>query len=83
MAKGEKTGGRQVGTPNVITTQLRAVLKELLFAELQHLPEYLSQLPVRDRVDVITKLMAYALPKIESVKSYDGEPMNASSWWEA
>lgn len=82
MARGIKTGGREAGTPNVVTSQLRSVLKELLFEELKHLPGYLAELPTKDRVDVITKLMAYALPKVDSVKVHEGEPMNATNWWQ-
>lgn len=82
MAKGVKSGGRKAGTPNVVTSQLRRVLKELLLSELERMPGYLSELSTKERVDVLVKLMAYSLPKVESVKSYDGEPMNASSWWE-
>lgn len=81
MEKKTKTGGRTQGTPNVITSQLRSVLKEMLFVELQNLPGYLAELPVKDRVYVVTKLMAYVLPKVENVSSYDGEPLGSQGWW--
>lgn len=82
MARGIKTGGREAGTPNVVTSQLRSVLKDLLFVELQNLSGYLSELPTKDRVDVITKLMAYALPKVDSVEVHEGEPLNSANWWQ-
>ncbi len=50
MAKGIKTGGREQGTPNKLTTELRAVLKDLLHRELAALPENLEKLETKDRL---------------------------------
>lgn len=80
MAKGYKTGGREKGTPNVITTELRSVLKSLLHREFENIPAYLEELDTKDRLDFLIKLLPYALPKIESVHMTEGEP---DEFWES
>ena len=77
MAVGIKTGGRKAGTPNKITADLRKVLKQIIAAELEALPETLAQLPGKDRVELVLKLMPFVLPKIESIEGqYDDERFN-------
>lgn len=74
MAVGVKTGGRQRGTPNKVTADLRKVLKQIIAAELEALPQTLAQLPGKDRVELVLKLMPFCLPKIESIEGqYDAE----------
>jgi hypothetical protein len=77
MAKGYKTGGREQGTPNRLTKELRAALKNILAKELESIPGQLEKLEPRDRLEMIIKLMPYALPKIETVSMDKGEP---TSW---
>ena len=77
MAVGVKTGGRQRGTPNKVTADLRKVLKQIIAAELEALPSTLAQLPGKDRVELVLKLMPFVLPKIESIEGqYDDERFN-------
>ena len=72
MAVGVKTGGRKVGTPNKITADLRKVLKQVIAAELEGLSETLSQLPGKERVELVLRLMPFVLPKVESISgNYD------------
>lgn len=35
MAKGEKTGGREQGTPDLLTKEMRAILKRIIAKELE------------------------------------------------
>ena len=44
MAYGKKTGGREKGTPNEITKEIREVLQRIVSAELENLPGYISQI---------------------------------------
>ena len=74
MAKGFKTGGRQAGTPNKLTSELRSVLKDFIYSELEEIPTRLKELPNKERLEVVLKLLPYALPKIEPVKSNRDEP---------
>ncbi|MDC3260360.1 hypothetical protein OAU59_00460 [Winogradskyella sp.] len=64
---GIKYGGRQKGTPNKMTKELRTVLKDILYQELEQIQERLDALKPRERVELLIKLMPYALPKVTSI----------------
>ena len=74
MAKGIKTGGRVAGTPNRLTKELRKVLKDLLYQELETLSSHLDSLEPKERLEIIIKLLPYAVPKVESVNYQENEP---------
>lgn len=74
MARGYKTGGREKGTPNKATYELRERLKAVYFEELERLPALLDELSPRERVDVLVKLSAYLFPKIETVLYREDDP---------
>ena len=76
MAQGQKTGGRTAGTPNRLTKELRAALKDLLHQELQNLPDHLNKLEPKDRLDILIKMLPYALPKIDTVHYKENEPLS-------
>ena len=76
MAAGTKTGGRQKGTPNKLTKELRALLKDLIHAELEQMPYHLDKLDAKERLELLIKLMPYAVPKVETVKATAGEPIS-------
>lgn len=76
MAKGIKTGGREQGTPNKLTKELRAVLKNLLFDELKAIPGHLNKLDPKDRLELIVKILPFVLPKIDTVHYKENEPMS-------
>lgn len=63
--KGIKTGGRQKGTPNIVTRQLRERMGGLLaMVERQILDKGdIDALEPRERIDVYLKLMGYLCPK--------------------
>lgn len=74
MAKGIKTGGREPGTPNLLTAEMRKILKGIIAKELQLIPETLEKLEPEKRLEIIIKLLPFALPKIESCNMQTGEP---------
>lgn len=74
MAKGIKTGGRVAGTPNRLTKELRKVLKDLLYQELETLSSHLDSLESKERLEILIKLLPYAVPKVESVNYQENEP---------
>lgn len=78
MAKGFKTGGRQRGTENRVTKDIRLVLKDVVEHELGQLSKNLKELSPKDRLDVVTKLLPYVMPKAEaaSVPSQESESPN-------
>lgn len=62
---GKKYGGRVAGTPNKLTKELRAVLKNILHQEIELLPEHFNKLDPKDRMELLVKLLPFALPKVE------------------
>lgn len=77
MATGINTGGRQAGTPNVLTKELRLILKGILNKELRNIPGLLEKLEPKDRLEIVVKLMQYVMPKIETVSMSAHEPFDA------
>ena len=73
---GNKYGGRQKGTPNRITKELRSLLKDVMYDEIGALQERLDALNPKERVELIIKLMPYALPKVTSVSHTTNEPLD-------
>ena len=73
---GNKYGGRQKGTPNRITKELRSLLKDVMYDEIGALQERLDALNPKERVELIIKLMPYALPKVTSVPHTTNEPLD-------
>ena len=73
---GNKYGGREKGTPNRITKELRSLLKDIMYDEIGALQERLDTLSPKDRVELLIKLMPYALPKVTSVSHTTNEPLD-------
>jgi hypothetical protein len=73
---GIKTGGRQAGTPNRLTNELRATLKDILAKEYTGIPVLLEKLEPKDRLDMIVKLSIYVLPKVDSIHFKENEPLS-------
>jgi hypothetical protein len=63
MATGVKTGGRQKGTSNKVTTDLRQLLKEFVTEELNKVDSLLEQVEAKDRLELLIKLLPYTLPR--------------------
>lgn len=73
---GKKFGGRQKGTPNKLTKELRSVLKDVLYEEIGRLPERLDELDTKDRLELLVKLMPFVFPKVQSVSQSLDEPIS-------
>ncbi len=72
--QGVKTGGRTAGTPNKVTSELRKTLKAIIAAELESLPVTLGELPPRERLDLLIKLLPFCMPKVNQISgSYDSD----------
>lgn len=80
MAKGKKTGGREPGTPNRLTRELRAALKDIIYHEIAGLPARFETLQDKDRIELLTKFLPFLLPKIKEVFDDHNEPMNYSEF---
>ena len=75
MANGFKTGGREIGTPNKTTSELRIALKHIVDDELQILQDNINELQPKERIDLLIKLLPYVMPKVQTVSARDGEPI--------
>lgn len=57
--------------------QIRSTLKNCIHDEFEKLPELLEKLKPKERLELLVKLLPYALPKNNKVTASYGEP---SSW---
>ena len=64
---GKKFGGREKGTPNKLTAELRSALKDVLYDEIEQIPHRLDELEAKDRLELLVKLMPYVFPKASPV----------------
>ena len=65
MAKGFKSGGREKGTPNKISVQLKEVLTNYVESELNTLLPMVGELNTTERLNILAKLLPYIMPKAE------------------
>ena len=75
---GNKYGGREKGTPNRLTKELRTLLKDILYQELEEIQERLELLKPKERLELLIKLMPYVLPKTTSISHTINEPLDWS-----
>lgn len=68
-----KIGGRQAGTPNVLTKELRAEIKELVSAEIAHIKANIGSMTDSDRRQLLKFLLPYAMPQTKPVAYNTGE----------
>ena len=61
---GRKFGGRKKGTPNKDTKALRERIEALLDDQWHQLLQDIKQLKPKERVDMVIRLLEYALPKL-------------------
>lgn len=81
--KGQKTGGRQKGTPNKSTTALREVITDIFRCNMENIQQDLALLEPRERIALMEKLLPYILPKLNCVDSdFDGKNLNLFDWTE-
>ena len=73
---GKKFGGRKKGTPNKLTKELRSLLKDVLYDEIDRLPERLEELETKDRLELLIKLVPFVFPKVQSVSQSLDEPIS-------
>lgn len=65
--KPKRIGGRGKGTRNRTTVQTKAVIQKIVNDEIDGLPMLLNKLKPVDRANVICKLIAYLIPKKQSI----------------
>ncbi len=65
----KKTGGRQKGTPNKVTKDLRGWVSDLIDSNREQIEKDLQELEPKERIQVFEKFLQYTLPKKQSVKT--------------
>ena len=75
---GIKHGGRQKGTPNRMTKELRTILKDILYNELEKIGELLESLEPKERLELVIKMLPFILPKVDKIGHTYNEPFDAS-----
>ena len=63
MPKGKKYGGRQRGTGNKISAELKEVLNEYCMNEFQYLNANIERLTLSERLVFFLKVLPFILPK--------------------
>lgn len=69
-----KVGGRQKGTPNKSTAQLKAIISDLLDVQLNKIKEkdkdgFLgTDLPLKERYNILLQLLPYLVPKAKPIE---------------
>ena len=61
--QGNKTGGRQKGTPNKATANLKNTIHGIVERQFETLESDLEELDGRDKINFVLKLIEYVLPK--------------------
>lgn len=62
-----KTGGRQKGVPNKVTTTIREYISELIDDNRKQIKKDLRALEPKERLQILERLMAYVTPKVQAV----------------
>ena len=65
---GKKYGGREKGTPNRLTKELRTILKDVLYNELERIEELLESLESKERLELVIKILPFILPKVNKIE---------------
>lgn len=65
--KRQKTGGRQKGTPNKITVEMRVMLKDFLHEKWPQVRRAFDKLEPKDQLVAYTRLLAFIAPPYQSV----------------
>ena len=68
---GKKYGGRQKGTPNKVnstSSETKQLLQNIVAKQIENLETTLDKLEPADRVNALSKLLPYILPKQQGVE---------------
>lgn len=62
-----RLGGRAKGTPNKVTSNLREWVSDLIDCNRAQVKKDLKALEPKDRLMIIERLLAYVMPKVQSI----------------
>ena len=67
MSKGRKTGGRVLGATNILKKEIRVVLNNFVFSELENMESLVANLEPHERVEILLKMLPFVLPKVRNI----------------
>lgn len=82
MAKGIKTGGRVIGTPNKVTSDLRTSINDFLNNNIDTLQENFDKLEPKDKIYFIERLLKYSIPRMNDNSFTLDSNMNRGFYFE-
>ena len=62
-----KTGGRKPGSKNKFGGEMREKLKQVFIGEIDGIPELLTSLQPKEKLELIAKFLPFVLPRLEAV----------------
>ena len=65
---GKKFGGRSKGTPNKTTAEAKQLLQNVVTKQIEKLETTLNKLEPVERVNALSKLLPYILPKKQDIE---------------
>lgn len=71
MAQGFKTGGRQKGTPNKVTTQTKETLSSLVERLSEDILDQVDSLSLEDKVSLLPRLLPFIIPRPQAISEGD------------
>ena len=76
---GKKFGGREAGTKNRFTSELKTLINDFLNDEFESIKDDFRSLPARDRLFFYDKLLSYCIPKnkeeVEESEPFAEQPL--------
>ena len=68
MFKGQRQNGRQTGSQNKTTKEIRETFKNLLESNLEQIQNDLNKLDPKDRIMFLLKLSSFVIPTLRSIE---------------
>lgn len=68
MAKGIKTGGRELGTPNKSTDELRQTVQSFIENNLDSMQANFDLLEPKEKLLFIEKMLNFSLPRLQATQ---------------
>jgi hypothetical protein len=75
-----KHGGRSKGTPNKTTAATKMIVATLVESELTYIASHIDQLTIKERAEILTKLISYVIPKHHHVEQEPPNKANLPAW---
>jgi hypothetical protein len=69
MALGKKTGGRQKGSENLITKEIKELITAFIHKEFETIDKTFNEAPASERLKFLASIIQFSVPKLKEVDS--------------